>query len=351
MPLPLTEANRVANVSARAARALVVAQYSADTARAWLAAHYGANDAAIACVARAGDVLTTGSIEPPDETGRLIAEAVLRRSVIGKIEGVAEFTRTEFNEPIMRASDTAVGFWVAENTIIPPLDGIDPLTVTRLPVTKIAALVVFAVEFMRRVGPATDSTIRRCVESSLVRRLDASLFDGQPGDASRPPSLIDSTIPGTGNAAEDVGTALSTLPEEYGDSLVLVISPWSVPALLASGAADASTLNGRTGGLLLGWPAVVSTAIPPGAIAWIIPSLIQLANYGVSIGTSEEAIVTVDSGDGPEPHSCWQENLSTVRGVFYVGWRKLEPAAAGMIVDAIPATIRPLASQSKRAAT
>lgn len=343
------ESTRAATVAVRAGRALAIARNDVEAARAWITAQGGANDPALALVTRAASVITTGAIEPPDDYSRALADVVIRRSALGAIEAVAGFTRVEFNAPFMRASDTGVAFWVAEDTLIPALEGVAPFAITRLPITKIASLVAFSSEFVTRAGPRTDAVIRRCVENALIRRLDASLFDGQPGDASRPPSLIDSTIPGTGNAAGDVAAALATLPDSYGGSLMLVISPWSVPALIASGAADASTLNARTGGLLFGWPCVVSTAVPVGAVAWIVPPLVQLADYGVTVGGSDAATVTVDSGDGPELHSCWQENLTCVRGVFYVGWKKLEPAAAGMIVDVVPATIRPLASKPKRA--
>ncbi|MGF6481935.1 hypothetical protein [Paraburkholderia sp. JPY419] len=342
------ELNRAATVAVRAGRALAVCQNDPASARAWLAAQSGANDPAIAIVSRAASVITTGVIEPPDDYARALADAVIRRSALGRIEAIAPFYRVEFNEPLMRASDDATGFWIQEGMEIPALEGIDAFVISRIPVTKIGALTVFSDEFVQRAGPRTDAVIRRCVENALIRRLDASLLDGQTGDASRPPSLIDSTTSGTGNAAEDLGAAFSTLPEEYGDALVLVVSPWSVPALIGSGAADAATLNARTGGLLSGFPCVVSAAVPPGAVAWIVPPLIQLADYGVTVGTSTAPVVRVDTGDEIELHSCWQENLATVRGMFHVGWRKLEPAAAGMIVNALPATIRPLAPKAKR---
>ncbi|MGF6445361.1 hypothetical protein [Paraburkholderia youngii] len=350
MPVSLESAH-AATVAVRAGRALAVAQSSPEGARAWLTAQSGANDPAIALVDRAATVITTGTIVPPDSHARALAESTLRRSVLGRIETVQAFTRVEFHDPLMRASDDASGFWIAEGMEIPALEGIDPFVITRVPVTKIGGLVVFSAEFLKRAGPRTDAVIRRCVENALVRRLDASLFDGQAGDTSRPPSLVDSPTPGTGEPAQDLGTALSALPDTYGDQLVLVVSPWSVAALIASGMADSASLNARTGGLLAGFACVTSVAVPPGAIAWIVPPLIHLADYGVTVGTSTAPVVRVDTGDGVELHSCWQEDLSCVRGVFYVGWRKLEPAAAGMITDAVPATIRPLAPKAKRTTT
>ncbi|MCC8400951.1 hypothetical protein LJ655_03425 [Paraburkholderia sp. MMS20-SJTN17] len=331
----------------RAGRALAISGNDPQAARAWVAAQYGSNDPALALIGRAA-MIGTGSIEPPDEYGAALAAATIRRSVLGRIEAVSAFARVNFNEPLMRASDTAVGFWVEENMETPMLEGVDPFAITRLPVTKLGGLAVFSTEFVRQAGPRADSVIQRCMENSLIRRLDVSLFDGQAGDPSRPPSLIDSTIAGTGNAGEDIGAALSTLPEEFGEQIVLVVSPWSVPALIASGVADSSTLNARTGGVLLGFPCITSTAVPVSSIAWLAPALIQLADAGVIVGASEASIVRVDTGDGVELHSCWQENLTAMRAVLYVGWRKLEPAAAGMVTDVVPATIRPRAPKAKR---
>lgn len=350
MPPVSSDSNRAAAVVARAARALCIAQ-TPTNARAWLAAQYGANDSSIGLVERAA-VLDTDSIEPPNEYARALADVVIARSALGKIEGVTAFSRVGFSDPVMRASDDAIGFWVSENMEIPPLVGIDPFTVMRIPVTKIGALAIFSKELIERGGPRIDAVISCSTQNALVRRLNASLFDGLPGDPSRPPSLIDAPIPGTGNPAEDVASALSTLPDAYGDTIVLVVSPWSVPALLASGAADPSTLNARVGGLLLGFPCVTSTAVPPGAVAWCVPPLIQLAEAGVILGASDAPVVRTvttepDSDSGAEVevvqlHSCWQEGLSCIRGILYIGWRKTAPAAAGLITDAVPATITPV---------
>ncbi|MGF6482091.1 phage major capsid protein [Paraburkholderia sp. JPY419] len=334
----------------RAGRALAVSGNAPAAARAWLVEQYGANDPAIALVERASVLTTSAAIEPPDSFARALADVVLRRSVVGRIEGIAPFTRVGFEDATMRASDEAVGFWIAEAMPVPALQGVDPFVVNQIPVTKIGGLVTFSAEFVKHAGPRADAIIRRCVENALIRRLDASLFDGAGGDASRPPSLVDaaSTIPGSGNAGEDVAAALSTLPEEYGAELVLIVSPWTTPALNASGAADASTLNARTGGLLFGFPCVTSTAVPPGAVAWVVPSLVLLSEAGAFVGASDAAVIAADDGDGGiELHSCFQENLTSVRGVLYIGWRKCEPAAAGMVSDVVPAAIRPVAKTKR----
>ncbi|MGF6538919.1 hypothetical protein [Paraburkholderia youngii] len=350
MPVQLESTARNATIAVRAGRALAVSGNLPAAARAWLVENYGANDASIGLVERASVLTTSSSIEPADAYATALADAVVRRSVLGRIEGIAPFYRVAFNDPVMRASDSGIGFWIAEAMTVPAIEDIDPFVVSRIPVTKIGALVVFSAEFVKQTGPRTDAVIRRCVENALIRRLDASLFDGAAGDASRPPSLVDSTstIPGTGNAAEDIGAALSTLPDEYADQLVLVVSPWSVPALIASGAADASTLNARTGGLLFGFPCVVSTSTKPGDVGWIVPPLVLLSESGAYVSASDVAVVTVNNGDSIEIHSCFQEDLTSIRGVLYVGWRKLAPDACGMVSDVVPATIRPVASKVKR---
>jgi hypothetical protein len=335
------EANRASLHLIRAARALAAGQGDPTAARAWISKSFGPNDASLEHVQRA--FLGTGDVEPAGESARALANLVIEHSLIGRIEGVAQFQRVEFLWPLMTASDAAVADWVAEATPIPPLEsGIAPFDIYRLEPRKIGALAVVSAELIRIAAPGIDRMIQRVIVNALTRKLNQSLFDGLAGDASRPASLVDHTIEGTGNPAQDISDALSTLPDSYADRIVLIAHPLDVPALLAARLAEPSTLNARQGGLLLGFPAVVSTAIPLHGIAWIVPDLILLASDGVQVGTSDQSTVAVSDGDdGVQLVSAWQENLSLLRAIHAVSWKKLEPAAAGLITDVVAPPVPP----------
>jgi len=276
-------------------------------------------------------------------------------TIIGQIPGLR---RVPFNIRVAGTTQGSTVGWVGEGASKPVSEM--KFTETLLGWAKAAGIVVITKELARFSAPAAEDVIRTDLRDSMAQFLDEQFVDPAVAvSVGVHPASVTNTatgIPSTGGTMGDIYTDLTTL---FGNLAALNISPATgvfvtTPAI-AIGLTMMMTTQGirafpdmsMTGGTLLGFPVVVSDAVPAGLLIFIVAREVFLADDGdVTIDASEQASVQLDSAP-PTPAvslvSLWQQNLVGIRAERYINWAKRRAGVVQFISGVTPAPTAPLA--------
>lgn len=203
---------------------------------------------------------------------------------------------------------------------------------------KATGMVVVTKELVRSVSPAARALLDGSLKAAVSFALDAKFID-----------LITSGItplPASGATAaaalSDLRALLDIVNINAGGSLY-----WAMPAGVANAASTLAGADGEptfpamspVGGEILNLPALVSDSVPSDQVMLIDASGIGGEIESVTVETSAEASVQMDSAPTSPPNaatvlrSLWQENKLAILGRAYFGAERLRDSAVAVLSD------------------
>ncbi|MFP3551947.1 phage major capsid protein [Paraburkholderia sp. SIMBA_049] len=325
---------------ARVARALILARGESVAARAFAEAQYGATSLPARLLAK--NVLGTSNIigDVDAQTASAAFIALARRgSLIEAINSIVPFAKVPFDVPFLAEGTGATAFWTQESK--PIKTSSEGFVTSRLPVLKIAALVVLTIELLKLIGPTSDAMLNR----SLMRA--ANLLEGtsfidpaNAGTAGIEPASITHgapSTPSTGSSAAAIAADIEKLAADFtGDlgSAVWLLSPATGITLALMGASvGALNLGIGSTGYLVGLPAVCHAAVPAGLLVLLDPAGIAITERVLEVDASTQSTVEVedDQGGASSFVSLWQLDLVAARLRQYVNWQRVNDGAVSVL--------------------
>lgn len=265
-------------------------------------------------------------------------ELLRAATILGKIQGLR---RVPFDTRMVVQIGGSTVNWVGESAV-KPVSQLEFDTMT-LGFHKAAGIVVLSEELVRRSSPDAEEAVRRDLVEQITRFLDRQFILPTVTASANNPAAITNGIASpaaTGTDADalyvDLNTALATFDDaELGtDSLVILMPP-----ALARGISTLRNALGqfeftgltRNGGMLLGYPVIVSNSVPSGTIVLINAAEIFIADDGsVRLDASSEATLDMTGGATPT-FSLWQRNCVGIRAERGVTWKRRREEAVAII--------------------
>lgn len=204
---------------------------------------------------------------------------------------------------------------------------------------KLAAIVAYTQELLRRADPAIDVLIRDDLLASVAALIDQTFLDDQAQTDTRPAGILNGVTAvrnsGTTTAAyeKDLSTLITQFLENNlsTDGCYFLMSETRAMQMsllrdpLGNTFFNGMGLSGNRS--LMGLPVITSQAVGE-RIILIKPSEILVAqDGGIDVSYSDQATLT----DGGATHHLWQENKFAMRVEKYITWAKRRPIAAGYI--------------------
>lgn len=261
-------------------------------------------------------------------------EMLRAASVFSKIRGMR---LVPFNSKIPSQLTGSAAQWVGEGAQKPltnPTYGS-----VEVKEHKLAAIVVYTQELMRRSDPAVDILVRDDLIKASSELIDLTFLGDQAATDVTPIGIFNgvAAIPATGVTADAYEADLLKLIEAFvAANLSLDGAYWVMSETRAMQLAllrdalgnvyfNGMSLVGERS--LLGLPVIASETVG-NKIGLIKPSEILLADDGgVSIDYSNQATLI----DGSVTHNLWQENKLAIRAEKFITWNKRRPVASGWI--------------------
>ncbi|NLP64353.1 phage major capsid protein [Paraburkholderia sacchari] len=324
------------HVLVRAARAVAVSGGDIFAAKSFAASKWGATSGVVSFLQRQIDAIGSLPVDPDWDMLRILGaymvNLVKRKSAIMRINSVSPFLQVPVNAPILSMDVNAQANWVGEAASITTTD--EGFSISRPGALKVAGMVIRTEELLRGTDPALDAGISRDLSRAIAVAADQAFCDPlNSGTAGvKPPSpFFGHTIDASGDLSADIATMLGNVDEDLLQEVVLLYNASDLPALLKAHYADESLLT-IDGGTLFGFSATTAP-IPPGSIAYVCPRLIPMVDLAVTVEASGQSIVQVTNSDTGETSvvSLFQQNLSALRGIWYVNWTRGIDSAAGMV--------------------
>lgn len=255
-------------------------------------------------------------------------------TVFDKINGMR---RVPFNSKIPSQLTGSAASWVGEGAAKPltnPTYGS-----VEVKEHKLAAIVVYTQELMRRSDPSVDILVRDDLVKASASLIDITFLGDQAATDTTPEGIFYNVAPitPTGETAEAIEADLLTLIESFvSQNLSVDGAYWVMSETMAMRLA---LLRNALGGFyfngmslvgdkyLLGLPVVASETVGE-KIGLIKASEILLADDGgVDISYSDQATLV----DGSVTHNLWQENKLAIRAEKFITWNKRRPVASAWI--------------------
>lgn len=303
-----------------------------------IAKNLGENDEVISLIEKAVGTTTDPTFASPlVHTDRLVGEYIdLLRSntVLDKLQ----FRKVPFDIEIPAQSAGAMTSWVGEGEAAPITN--PQFSDVKLGRHKTSAIVVYALELLKRSDPSVDILIRDDLIQSSTQFADKEFLGTQAGTEKKPAGLLNgvSPITSSGNTAENLATDLRALRAQFiTANLSLGGAVYLMSEVKASEIADMRDALGNTyfkgmeAGLnqktLNGIPVIESENVG-NVIVLVKTSEILMADDGqVDIAYSDQATLI----DGTVTHNLWQENKFAIRAGRFMSWTKRRPIAASFI--------------------
>jgi len=264
--------------------------------------------------------------------------AVVRaQSILGRLR-----TRSvPFNVGVPVETSPSVASWAGENKVKPI--GSAAFAAVVLTIAKIANIVITTKELASLITPGSEALLERDLAAGVAEYSDQQFVDPAVAAVANvhPASITNgiAAIPPSGTTAaalvKDVanliGTFLATCPDPTNAALLL--SPTYAAMLVA--ATNSQTLTVK-GGTYAGVDVVPSAACKT-TIAMVDASQILVADGGIVVDTTDEAIVQMDSAptDPPTattiPVSLWENNLVALRAERFVHWKRARTSAVAYV--------------------
>lgn len=255
-------------------------------------------------------------------------------TVFNKINGMR---RVPFNSKIPSQLTGSAASWVGEGKAKPltnPTYGS-----VEVKEHKLAAIVVYTQELMRRSDPSVDILVRDDLLKASAALIDVTFLGDQVATDVTPEGVFYNVAPVTasGESATEVEADLLSLIEGFVDQNLSIEGAYWVMSetramrlALLKNALGGSYFNGMAivgDRSLLGLPVVASETVGE-KIGLIKASEILLADDGgVDISYSDQATLV----DGSVTHNLWQENKLAIRAEKFITWNKRRPVAAAWI--------------------
>lgn len=263
------------------------------------------------------------------------------QTIVGRIPGLR---RVPFNVRVPRQTTGGSASWVGEAKP-KPLTSV-ALDYVELKYKKLATIAVISQELARFSTPSAEMIIRDTLAAAIVQQMDSDFVNpSNAGTSNVKPASITygvSAVVTTGDTEEKIRRDLRNIFAPFiAANLTPANGVWIMSATNALGLSlmvnslGQSSFPGITmnGGTLAGMPVIVSEAVGTIVILLNASDILLADDGGVSISTSGEASVQMDSApDDPETASTvfvslWQRDLLGIRAERFIDWVKGRSAA------------------------
>ena len=284
-----------------------------------------------------GTTTNAGFALPLVDTNRLVGEFVelLRAAtIVDKLQGLRN---VPFNSRIPSQLTGGVSAWVGEGAAKPltnPTYG--EVTIAE---HKLAAIVVYTQELMRRSSPSVDILVRDDLIRASSTLIDTTFIDAAAASATRPAGILNgvTVTPETGTTAAAYETDLMTLITTFLTNNLSLDGAYFI--MSETRAAQLSILRDALGNTffqgmslsgtrsLMGIPVITSEAAGLKLILVKASEILIAQDGGVDVSFSDNATLV----DGGTTHNLWQENKFAVRVEKFITWAKRRPVAAAYL--------------------
>ena len=284
-----------------------------------------------------GTTTNAGFALPLVDTNRLVGEFVelLRSATI--VERLTGLRNVPFNSRIPSQLTGGITSWVGEGAVKPltnPTYG--EVTIAE---HKLAAIVVYTQELMRRSSPSVDLLVRDDLIRASSTLIDATFIDAVAASATRPAGILNgvTVTPETGTTAAAYETDLMTLITTFLTNNLSLDGAYFI--MSETRAAQLSILRDALGNTffqgmsltgtrsLMGIPVITSEAAGLKLILVKASEILIAQDGGVDVSFSDNATLV----DGGTTHNLWQENKFAVRVEKFITWAKRRPVAAAYL--------------------
>lgn len=299
----------------------------------------GFNDEVIDLVTKAtlGTTTNAGFAAPLVHNNILVGEFVelLRAAtVFDKLNG---FRSVPFKSTIPSQLTSGVAAWVGEGAAKPLTNPTFGEVV--IGEHKLAAIVVYTQELLRRSDPAVDLLVRDDLIEASKTLIDATFLDAAAASATRPAGILNgvAAIPDTGVTAAayeadllSLITAFVTANLSLDGAYFIMSETRAAQISLLRDALGSSYFGGMTlrgDRTLLGVPVITSQTVVDKIILVKTSEILLAQDGGVDVSYSDQATLV----DGATTHNLWQENKLAIRVEKFITWAKRRPVASAWI--------------------
>jgi HK97 family phage major capsid protein len=259
-------------------------------------------------------------------------------TILGRITGIRN---VPFNVRIPVQTGGSTVNWVGEAAPKPVSELVfDTITLGH---DKIAGIVVLTDELVRLSTPSAEAVVRRDLVEQIARFMDAQFIDPTVTATDNNPASITNGVASpaaSGTDADalyaDLNAAFATFDNtDLGTNSIVIL----VPPALARGISTLRNPLGQfefgglsmAGGTLMGFPVLVSSAVPAGTIIIIKADEVLMADDGmVTLDASKEATLDMNGGSSPD-FNLWQKNCVGIRAERWITWAKRRADAVAII--------------------
>lgn len=262
-------------------------------------------------------------------------------TIIGRTPGLR---RVPVGIPVITQTGGSTFAWVGETGSKPVGQlAFDRTTTAR---HKVAGIVVLSEELVRYGKPDAEEVVRRELIEQCARFLDAAFIQiAKTAGANNPASITNgvSAPNATGSTLvaliADLTTALATFDTaDLGtEGLVIVTTPALARGISMMTNPLGQTPNGFSmtpqGGMLYGYPVIVSSAVDSGTVVLFKPSEILISGgEAVALDASNQATLDMDGGSpATATFSLWQNNCVGIRAEQFITWMKRRSGVVAII--------------------
>ena len=279
-----------------------------------------------------GTATNRSNIELPTQVSGEILQKAQEQSVIMSLARRIALPGWGLTIPVITSDPEAE--WVSETGVKPIKNpGLDKKVMQAY---KLAVIVPFSEEFRRDAASLYGALVNR-LPLALAKKFDATcLFGAAPGSNFDTLANVQAqTLTGTGKAWAGLVAADADIASHNADLTAFVLSPAGRAVLLGEVDGNKRPLyvNGVEDGALdrlLGRP-VHSSRAAYKAAADSNPAVVGFAGdwtqavygivQGMNVSVSDQATLTVGSGNDVQTINLWQQNMFAVRAEIEVGFR------------------------------
>jgi len=252
----------------------------------------------------------------------------VNQSLLGRIQGLR---RVSFNTRFVRATQGAVGYWVAEAHPVPL--SLPAVMGSALPGRKVAAIVCATKEAIESMGEVVESALQRDLQDAVAGALDLAFitptFAGTPDESPASVTYGQTQIASTGSAKQDI----EALFNAYAGSLrnaAIVMHPKTAVQIGLLDAQVGETKLTVQGGILAGVPVFCTEAVQldsdGGFITILDAGAIAYGARDFAMTTATQASLqmsnTPDQTQSPSTVmvSLWQSNTVAWKAMAEANW-------------------------------
>ncbi len=328
---------------------------------------YGENSLAYGTVQKANEVAPGATVsgnwaaDLVSTEGAAVAaflEFLRPQTIVGKFgsDGIPALTRLDFYTPYVTQTGGGEAYWVGEGKP-KPLTSFDFDRSTLTPL-KIANICVLTEENIKFSTPNSDMIVRDQLSKAIIAGIDIAFVDpANAGSATVKPASITNgadaiAAEGTGDADDvrkDIKSLISKFAVAYnntGNGVIIMSQTNAIGLAMLTNALGQQEFPGmtRNGGILFGYPVIVSQAIGS-VVVMVDASQIFLGDDGgIDVAISREASLEMKSvplqdgmapGTGAALVSMFQSNMVAIRAERMINWKRARLTAVAYLTGAV----------------